>query len=181
MFSLVFTHLVLHTPAFPSNCHIFHIDGQPISGRRMTFAALAMFKDWKVCWLSWCSNSHPLDWQPAPLPTELQRLGVIIRPCLCVHAEDPNINCCTEVSWILLRLINPFPYINAFGRLCSRRLFENMAQKKKLLKTSNFSFLPPCFQLDSIIVFFSIKGNFCAFADTFSKSSASDFLYVGKG
>ena len=36
---------------------------------------------------------------------------------------------------------NPFPHIFAFWSLCSRRLIENIETiKKKMLKTSNFSF-----------------------------------------
>ena len=39
---------------------------------------------------------------------------------------------------LLLSLFNPFPYIGAFRRLCSRRLLKTMWQKEKLLIMNNF-------------------------------------------
>ena len=37
-------------------------------------------------------------------------------------------------------LINPFPHIDAFWRLCSRRMLKTLGEKEILLKTSNLSF-----------------------------------------
>ena len=38
------------------------------------------------------------------------------------------------------KLPNPFPHIDAFWRICSRRLLKTQWQKETLLKTSNSSF-----------------------------------------
>ena len=43
-----------------------------------------------------------------------------------------NVKCCM--------CFNPFPHIDAFWHLCSRRLSKTLWQKEKLLNTSNFSF-----------------------------------------
>ena len=48
-------------------------------------------------------------------------------------------------------LFNPFPHKDAFWRLCSRQLFENMATKEYISQNEQFLFLSPCFQLYSII------------------------------
>ena len=37
-------------------------------------------------------------------------------------------------------IVNPFPPVDAFGRIWSRRLLKASWQKEKLFKTSNFSF-----------------------------------------
>ena len=76
--------------------------------------------------------------------------------------------------------INPFPHIDAFWRLCSRRLFENMLTKEEIAQNKQFHLWSSCFQLYSIIVL-SFKGSFKNISSLFSKSSAADLLYVGKG
>ena len=60
---------------------------------------------------------------------------------------------------------NPFPHVDAFWCLCCRGLFENMATKEEIA------------QNDIQLLFFHLKG----FSYMFSKSSAEDLLFVGKG
>ena len=59
--------------------------------------------------------------------------------------------------------IYPFPYKYAFDISAADGFLKTCQQKKKLLKTSNFS---PCFHIYSIIVL-SFKGIFCAIACAF--------------
>ena len=80
---------------------------------------------------------------------------------------------------------NPFPHIDAFWHLWSRRLLKTMWQKKKLLKTSNFSFSHP--YLWKIVMFLSKYWSrllqICCmwesviplFSPTYIKSAADDF------
>ena len=42
---------------------------------------------------------------------------------------------------------NPFPHIDAFWRLCSRQLFENIVTKEEIAQNMQFLFLPQCFRL----------------------------------
>ena len=48
-------------------------------------------------------------------------------------------------------LINPLPHTDAFKRLCSRQLFENMASKIEIAQNKQFLPLLTCFQLYSNI------------------------------
>ena len=43
--------------------------------------------------------------------------------------------------------INPFPHIDAFRRLCSRRLFENIVTKEEIAQNMQFLLFPQCFPL----------------------------------
>ena len=64
--------------------------------------------------------------------------------------------------WVIYELtscLNPFPHKDAFWRLCSRRLFENMVTKEEIAQNKQFLPLLPCFQLYSIIIL-SFKGSF---------------------
>ena len=47
-------------------------------------------------------------------------------------------------------LINPFPHIYAFWRLCSRQLFENKVTKEEINQNEHFLLLPKCCPLLSI-------------------------------
>ena len=44
---------------------------------------------------------------------------------------------------------NRFPHIDAFGRLCIRRLFENIVTKEEIAQNVQFLLLPQCFPLSS--------------------------------
>ena len=44
-----------------------------------------------------------------------------------------------------IRLFNPFPHIDAFWRLCSRRRFENIVTKEEIAQNVQFLLLPQCF------------------------------------
>ena len=70
--------------------------------------------------------------------------------------------------------------MDAFWRLCNRRLFENMTTKEEIAQNEHFLHLSACFQLCSIIVPL-FKGSFQFVSGMFSKSSAADLLYFGKG
>ena len=54
----------------------------------------------------------------------------------------------TESVYMRKRVnINPFPHIDAFWRLCSRQLFENIVTKEEIAQNVQFLLLPQCFQL----------------------------------
>ena len=76
--------------------------------------------------------------------------------------------------------LNPFPHINAFERLCSRRLFENIVTKEEIAQNVQFLLLPQCFQLFVIGYPFNY-GDFLCFDKIRSMSSAAELLYEGKG
>ena len=48
-------------------------------------------------------------------------------------------------SFRLLNCFNPFPHMDAFWRLCSRWLFENIATKEEIAQNVQFLLLPQCF------------------------------------
>ena len=55
-------------------------------------------------------------------------------------------------NWDIFRytvthLFNPFPHIDAFWRLCSRRRFENIVTKEEIAQNVQFLLLPQCFPL----------------------------------
>ena len=49
--------------------------------------------------------------------------------------------------WKYLQYFNPFPHIDAFWRLCSRRIFKNIVTKEEIAQNKQFLLLPQCFQL----------------------------------
>ena len=73
-----------------------------------------------------------------------------------------------------LSLCIPFPPVDVFRRICSRRLFKTLWQKEK------FPLLPQCFQL-YLMIKLSFMEIFRSFANMFSMSSAAELSYVGKG
>ena len=48
---------------------------------------------------------------------------------------------------LLHALINPFPHIDAFCRLCSRQIFENIVTKKEIAQKEQILLLQQCFTL----------------------------------
>ena len=95
----------------------------------------------------------------------------------CSQAIYQKMNC----SWKLLTIdFNPFPHINAFGRLCSRRLFENIVTKEEIAQNVQFLLLPQCLPLFVIGYPFNY-GDFLCLDKIRSKSSAAELLYEGKG
>ena len=42
--------------------------------------------------------------------------------------------------WMNFLVVNPFPHAESFWRFCHKQLMKTLKLKKKLLKTSNFSF-----------------------------------------
>ena len=52
--------------------------------------------------------------------------------------------------------VNPFPHIDAFRRLCSRWLFENIVTKEEIAQNEQFLLLPQHFPL-LVIGYLSIQ------------------------
>ena len=77
-------------------------------------------------------------------------------------------------------LFIPFPHIDAFWRLCSRRLFENIVTKGEIAQSEQFHLLPQYFPLLVIGYPFNYK-DFLVFDKICSKSSAAELSYEGKG
>ena len=76
--------------------------------------------------------------------------------------------------------INPFPYIDAFGRLCSRRLFENVVTKEEIAQNVQFLLLTQCFPL--LVISYPLNyRDFLSLDKIYSKSFAAELLYEGKG
>ena len=79
-----------------------------------------------------------------------------------------------------LKVFNPFPHIDAFRRLCSRQLFENIVTKEEIAQNVPFLLLPQCFPL--FVIGYPINyGDFLCFDKIRSKSSAAELSYEGKG
>ena len=76
--------------------------------------------------------------------------------------------------------INPFPHIDTFWRLCSRRLFKNIVTKEEIAQNEQFLLLPQCFPLLVIGYPFNYR-DFLFFDKICSKSSAAELSYEGKG
>ena len=81
---------------------------------------------------------------------------------------------------VIRRRINPSKHIDTFWCICSRRLLKTLCQKKKLLKTSNFSFCHNVFNLFFLVIIQSfLKKNydqFLHFATMFSILLKKTFL-----
>ena len=77
------------------------------------------------------------------------------------------------VFWYLY-LLNPFPHKDAFWRLCSRQLFENVVKKEDIAQNKQFLLLPQCFPL------FQLK-RFSIFWQNMFKVVCCIFLLCGKG
>ena len=76
--------------------------------------------------------------------------------------------------------INPFPHIDAFWRLCSRQLFENIATKEEIAQNKQFLLLPQRFPL--LVIGYPFNYRDILFFDKIcSKSSAAELSYEGKG
>ena len=68
---------------------------------------------------------------------------------------------------------NPFPHIDAFWRLFSRRIFENIVTKEEIAQNVQFLLLSQCFPLLVIGYPFHYR-NFPLFVKICSKSSAAE-------
>ena len=77
-------------------------------------------------------------------------------------------------------VFHPFPHIDAFWHLCSRRLFENIVTKEEIARNEQFLLLPQCFPLLVIGYPFNSR-DFPFFDKIYSKPSAAELLYEGKG
>ena len=75
---------------------------------------------------------------------------------------------------------NPFPDIDAFWRLCSRQLFENIVTKEEIAQNKQFLLLLQCFPLLVIGYPYNYR-DFLFFDKICSKSSAAELLFEGKG
>ena len=81
---------------------------------------------------------------------------------------------------VCVRFLNPFPHIDTFWHLCSRRLSENIVTKEEISQNEQFLLLPPCFPLLIIGYPFNYR-DFLCFDKICSKSSAAELSYEGKG
>ena len=82
---------------------------------------------------------------------------------------------------LVLRLLKTlFPHTDAFCRLCSRQLFENIVAKEEIAHDEQFLLLPQCFLLLVIGYLFNYR-EFPFFDKIIPKPSAAYFVYVGKG
>ena len=80
----------------------------------------------------------------------------------------------------IISTVNPFPHIDAFWRLCSRRLFENIVTKEEIAQNVQFLLLLQCFTIFVICYPFNYRDCPC-FDKICSKSSAAELSYEGKG
>ena len=71
---------------------------------------------------------------------------------------------------------NPFPHIDAFWRLCSRQLFENIVTKEEIAQNEQFLRLPQCFPVLVISYPFNYR-DFLLFDKICSMSSAAELSY----
>ena len=77
-------------------------------------------------------------------------------------------------------LLRDVPYTFHLTLSHMQTTFENTVTKGEIAQNKQFLLLLQCFQLDSVIILSFIK--ICnIFANMFSKLSAADLLYVGKG
>ena len=75
--------------------------------------------------------------------------------------------------------INPFPRIDAFRRLCSRRLFKNIVTKEEIAQNEQFLLLTQCFPL--LVIGYPFNYRDFSFLDKIClKSSAAELSYEGK-
>ena len=85
-------------------------------------------------------------------------------------------------SWICVQItttLKPFPsYRRRFLMPLKQTTFENIVAREEIAK--QLLLLPQCFPLLAIDYLFNYK-DFPLFDKISSKSSAADFLYVGKG
>ena len=75
---------------------------------------------------------------------------------------------------------NPFPHIDAFWHLCSRRLFENIVTKEEIAQNKQFLLLPQCFPLLVIGCLFNIR-DFYIFWQNIIKVVCCRIVVWGKG
>ena len=92
-----------------------------------------------------------------------------------------------NIHFLQMPKVNPFPNVDTFGRLCSRRsertVFENFVTKEEeeeIAQNEQFLLLTQCFQLCSVSMS-SYREIFHFIVEMFSKLSTADFLYLGKG
>ena len=71
-------------------------------------------------------------------------------------------------------------HLDAFWRLCSRRLFENIVTKEEIAQNEQFLLLPQCFPLLVIGYPYNYR-DFLSFDKIYSKLSAAELQYEGKG
>ena len=67
-----------------------------------------------------------------------------------------------------------------FDAIAAETTFENIVAKGEIARDEQFPLWPQCFQL-YLTVKISLVEIFQVFVTMFSKSSAADLLYIGKG
>ena len=86
----------------------------------------------------------------------------------------------TNLQQMIMKTFNPFPHIDAFWRLCSKLLFENIVTQEEIAQNEQFLLLTQCFPLLVIGYPFSYR-DFLYFDKIFLKSSAAELSYEGRG
>ena len=76
-------------------------------------------------------------------------------------------------------LVNPFPHIDAFWRLCSRQLFEIIVTKEEIAQNKQFLLLPQCFPL--LVIGYPFNYRDFLFLSKYTQSSTAELSYEGKG
>ena len=82
--------------------------------------------------------------------SDISKHCIIRSACTSVQSYHHNLHKLRDTSHNLVQVVldsvylNPFPHIDAFWRLCSRQLFENI-----VTKTCNFSFCHNVFRVQS--------------------------------
>ena len=74
---------------------------------------------------------------------------------------------------------NSFPYIDAFWRLCNRRLFENIVTKEEIAENEQFLLLPQCFLL--LVIDYPFNYRDFLFFDKICSVVCYKFVVWGKG
>ena len=103
-------------------------------------------------WLSVQDKNEHFAWPDS----DNKFIAFILRTTKYAWKENVNIDISTDKRTtnypllprcMLFCLLNPFPHIDTFWRLCCRRLFENIVTKEKIAQNKQFLLLPQCFLL----------------------------------
>ena len=76
--------------------------------------------------------------------------------------------------------LDPFPHMDAFWCLCSRRIFENIVIKEEIAQNEQFLFFPLCFPLLVIGCPFNYR-DFFIFLQNMFKVACCRIIVWGKG
>ena len=118
---------------------------------------------WKHCGISRKCSS----WATFPIVTMFSTISNEYA-LICRYFPCSHLNSLKTVCSRFMFCFNPFPHIDAFWRLCTRRLFENIVTKEEIAQNEQFLLLPLCFTLVVIGYPFNYR-NFLCFDKIYSK------------